>query len=179
MSVNSAFISLGSNIKPAHYLPAAIQELNQIGSVISVSRVWESKPVGDLDQDNFMNAAVLLKTSLTASDLKNSTLRTIEDKLDRRRDPNNKNAARTIDLDLALFNRDILELDDRSIPDPDILMRPFVALPLAELDPDYIHPVAKCTLSEIADSFNLEDWAMTEHSEIILEPQRFNLPSRQ
>ena len=109
------------------------------------------------------------KTELDALELKRVTLRAIENKLDRRRDPNNKNAARTIDLDLSLFNQEILLLGNRVIPDPDILQRPFVALPLSELDPEYIHPTENCPLQEIANRFNLDEWGMTEHAEINLE----------
>lgn len=172
MTSNSAYISLGSNIRPAHYLPAAVQALAGFGKVISVSHVWESNPVGDINQNNFLNAAVLLETEQQARELKNRTLKKIENLLDRRRDPSNKNAARTIDLDLSLFNHEVFQLENRAIPDPEILERPFVALPLSELDPEYIHPTEKCPLQEIAKRFNLNEWGMNLTSDIVLNAKQ-------
>ncbi|MBI4770850.1 MAG: 2-amino-4-hydroxy-6-hydroxymethyldihydropteridine diphosphokinase, partial [Chloroflexi bacterium] len=56
----------------------------------------------------------------------------------------------TIDIDLSLFNHEVLAVGRRRIPDPDLLTRAFVAAPLAELDPDYRHPLTGETLRAIA-----------------------------
>ena len=135
-----AFLALGSNIAPETNLPAAVERLADYGSVVRVSTVWESRPVGDTDQANFLNAAVLLETPLSAEELKRVAIAEIEQSLGRERDPQNKNAARTIDIDIALFNQDVLSVGENRIPDPEILTRPFLAMPLAELDPEYVYP---------------------------------------
>jgi 2-amino-4-hydroxy-6-hydroxymethyldihydropteridine diphosphokinase len=62
----------------------------------------------------------------------------------------NKYGPRTIDVDLVLFNREVLDLGRHHIPDPDILTRPFVAIPLAEIAPDYVHPETGQTLRTMA-----------------------------
>ena len=69
---------------------------------------------------------------------------------------NNKNAQRTIDLDMSLWNNDVLEFGDKpwTIPDPDISRWAYVAIPLADLAPDYNHPTENKTLSEIANSLD-------------------------
>jgi 7,8-dihydro-6-hydroxymethylpterin-pyrophosphokinase len=72
----------------------------------------------------------------------------------------NKNAPRPIDLDITLFNREIMELGSRHIPDPEIIERPFVAIPLAEIAPDYTHPELGQTLSEIARNFEVKSEEM-------------------
>lgn len=149
---NRAYLSLGSNIRPEHYLPACVDELAHYGRVLKVSRVWQSAPVGDVNQADFLNAAVLLETRLSAEELCRDAIPAVERSLDRVRDPHNRNAARTIDVDLSLFNRETLTIDHRRIPDPDLLARPFVAVPLAELDPGYAHPADGRTLREIAAS---------------------------
>jgi 2-amino-4-hydroxy-6-hydroxymethyldihydropteridine diphosphokinase len=106
-------------------------------------------PVGLTDQPNFLNAAVLLETPLPAQVLREQAIAEIETALGRVR-TENKNAPRTIDIDIMLFNRDVLQVGQRHIPDPEILERPFVAIPLAEIAPDYIHPETGQTLQQIA-----------------------------
>lgn len=150
---NDAYLVLGSNIEPEQNLPAAAGMLAEYGTVCRVSRVWESPPADRSDQANYLNAAVLLRTPLNPYEIRSRAIDAIEQRLGRRRDPSDRYAARTIDIDLALFNSEELEYDGRRIPDPDILTRAFVAVPLAELSPDYVHPVTGRTLAEIAATF--------------------------
>jgi 2-amino-4-hydroxy-6-hydroxymethyldihydropteridine diphosphokinase len=161
-----AYLALGSNIAAETNLPAAVERLADYGRVKRVSTVWESRPVGDTDQPNFLNAAVLLETSLSAEELKRVAIAEIERCLQRVRDPQNKNAARTIDIDIALFNQDVLSLGENRIPDPDILTRPFLAVPLAELDPEYVHPTDGQTLHAIAEGF--EDGSLIARADVQL-----------
>jgi 2-amino-4-hydroxy-6-hydroxymethyldihydropteridine diphosphokinase len=150
---NRAYLSLGSNIGAERNLPAAVRELANFGNVLAVSRAWESPPLGSNSPvaKNFLNAAVLLQTQLSAQAVCDEVVTAIEQRLGRVRDPRDKNAPRTIDVDLSLFNDEILTIGHRTIPDPEILARAFVAIPLAEVDPDYLHPVARRRLKEIAD----------------------------
>ncbi len=155
---NRAYVSLGSNIRPELGLPAAARMLAMYGRVLAVSQVWESAPFGnapsghDRRSPNFLNAAVLIETLLSANGFCSDAAPTIEARLGRVRDPRDKNAPRTIDVDLSLWNHETLTVGHRTIPDPDILTRVFVAVPLAELDPDYVHPTANKTLGEIAEA---------------------------
>lgn len=165
---NRLFLSLGSNIDPEINLPAAVRELQTYGQIVRVSRVWETAPVGFADQLNFLNAALLLETSLSATEFQNQAITRVESALKRVRDPQNKNGPRTIDIDIALFNQDVLQLEHRRIPDPDILSRPFIAVPLAELDPEYRHPVDGRTLAGIADGFRPDPTGMQLRSDVNL-----------
>lgn len=149
--MNTVFLSLGSNIDPDIYLPAGVNRLAALGEVVAVSSIYETLAVGDPTQPNFLNAAVILLTPLSA-DLLKQQLRAIELSLGRQRSAD-LNAARTIDLDIAFFNHDILLVGKRHIPDPDILAQPYLAQPLAELAPDFIHPETGQTLSAIAAPF--------------------------
>lgn len=128
----------------------AVRELAGLGTIHAVSRVYESLPADGSDQPNYLNAAVLLETDLSAEELCRTELPAIEAKLGRVRDSQDRNAARTIDLDLALYDASVLQVDHRWIPDPDILVRPFLAVPLAELDGTYCHPQTGSTLEDIA-----------------------------
>ncbi|MFQ5613997.1 MAG: 2-amino-4-hydroxy-6-hydroxymethyldihydropteridine diphosphokinase, partial [Anaerolineae bacterium] len=136
---NMAYLSLGSNIEPEDNLKRAIRLLANLTHLVAVSSVWETRPVGRSGQPNFLNAAAIIETELTAKRLKRSVLSLIERSLGRVRQAD-KYAPRPIDIDIILFNRQILELGSRHIPDPELLQRSFVAVPLAEIAPDYRHP---------------------------------------
>jgi 2-amino-4-hydroxy-6-hydroxymethyldihydropteridine diphosphokinase len=150
---NLAYLSLGSNIDPERNLPAAVDLLGEYGRVRAVSNVWQSKPVGFTDQPDFLNAAVILETALSPRSLRRQAIAAIERRLERVR-TRNKNAPRTIDIDIMLFNDEITQVNSRRIPDPEVLERPFVAIPLAEIAPDYIHPETGQRLCEIAARFD-------------------------
>ncbi len=149
---NRAYLSLGSNIEPERNLPEAVRRLASFGCVVRASSVWQSPPLGFIEQADFLNGAVLLETGLDAERLKLQAIAGIETALGRVRS-SNKNAPRTIDIDIELFNRDIFSVGRRQIPDPELLQRPFVAIPLAEIAPDYVHPLTGETLARIAARF--------------------------
>ncbi len=151
-SPNLALISLGSNIHAIQNLQAAVRELQNGENVQRVSRVWESPPAGFHDQPNFLNAAVLLETPFSAAELKQNLLRRIELHLHRQRDPDNINGPRTIDLDLSIF----ITPEKAEVFEADIRTRAFVAMPLAELAPDFVLPETGRTLAEIAAGFDLQ-----------------------
>ena len=169
-SVNRAYLVLGSNINPEENLPAATRALETYGQIIAVSSVWETPPIDGSAQPNYLNAAVLLETRHSAEELCRDVTATIEQSLNRIRDPHNKHAPRTIDIDLALFNREILQIDRRRIPDADLVVRPFMSIPLAEVDPEYVHPESDRTLLEISQTMKLpENWMRIRH-DVALRP---------
>lgn len=150
---NTAYLSLGSNIEPETNLVAAVAMLAGLTRLRAVSSVWETLPLGLASQPNFLNAAAIIETELVAEALKAQVLSPIEQKLGRVRQAD-KNAPRPIDIDIMLFNRQFLKLGNRYIPDPEILERSFVAIPLAEIAPDYVHPETGQSLVEIAATFD-------------------------
>lgn len=164
---NRAYLSLGSNIEPERYLPAAVQRLARFGQIRGVSHVWQTRPVGFADQPEFLNAAVLLETPLSAAALRQQVVARIEQDLGRVR-TGNKNAPRTIDIDIMLFNHDVLRVGSRRIPDPEVLERPFVAIPLAQIAPDYVHPDTGQRLREIAMKFDPADAGMRRRDDVVL-----------
>ncbi|MBI5960793.1 MAG: 2-amino-4-hydroxy-6-hydroxymethyldihydropteridine diphosphokinase [Chloroflexi bacterium] len=155
------FITLGSNIAPEQNLPRAVKMIQQNYHLrlCNVSRVYASAPInsrGEVapDQPEFLNAAVLVQSDgyFSALKLKFHTLRFIEFCLGRQRGPD-KFAPRPIDLDIALYGDQVIETPHLVIPDPDLLRRAHVALPLADLMPDFKHPVTGQTLAQIAAPF--------------------------
>lgn len=159
-------LTLGANIDPARNLRRAVAMLRQNHHlvVIAASPVYASAPVnaaGDIatDQDAFLNAALHITTDYyTPYTLKYVVLRFIEHCLGRVRTAD-KFAPRPIDLDIALYGDRVLALPDAQItlPDPDILTRAHVALPLADLAPEWVHPVTGQTLAAIAEPLRSAD----------------------
>ena len=148
--LNRVYLSLGSNIEPEANLPKAVELLAKSGTVRAVSKVYESTADGAANQKNYLNAAVLFETEAEATDLKRWTLAGIERTLKREKDKQNRFAPRTIDIDISLYNQEFVELGRREIPDPAVLTKPYVAAPLADLDPTYRHPLTGEKLSAIA-----------------------------
>ena len=164
---NMAYLSLGSNIEPDLNLPEAVSQLARFGRVKAASSVWQTAPVGFSEQPDFLNAAVLLETELSAKTLRQQAITQIENSLGRVR-TENKNGPRPIDIDIMLFNHDVLSIGHRRIPDPELLERSFVAIPMAEIAPDYVHPEEKVTVKEIALQFNTASWSITRRDNIEL-----------
>ena len=151
-------IAIGSNIEPERNLPRAVTALEQQPQIKlrAVSPVYESLPVGtSVDQPPFFNAAAFIETDLSPVTLKEALL-AIEGSLGRVRTAD-RYAPRTIDLDIALYGQQIFELNGRHIPDPDVTKFAHVALPLADLAPDWVHPELGLTLAEIAKGLHFSD----------------------
>ena len=151
---NRVVIALGSNIEKEQNLPRAIELLREMCDVTAVSPIYETEPVGLLNQPNFWNTAVLIQTDLSASQIKQQIIGSIETKLKRVRQAD-KNAPRTIDADIVLFNDAVFEYDggdgrSRPIPDPDLAKFPHVAVPVADLLPDFPHPQTGELLGDLA-----------------------------
>lgn len=147
--MHRAWVLLGSNIDKETNLPAAVAWLRQRAQVVAVSQVYETTPVGLREQPDFFNAAVLIETGLSAQGVMDNLLRPLEAQLGRVRSAD-KNAPRTIDADLILYDQAIFDLGQRHIPDPDLLQYPHVAVPIAELTPDGLHPETHESLGAIA-----------------------------
>jgi len=113
--------------------------------------------VAERRMPRFLNAALEITSHLEPGELKYGVLRTVESRLGRERS-GDRNAPRTIDLDLALFGDRIISNREAALelPDPDILRHAHVILPLADLSPYRRHPETGRTLAEIASGFGAD-----------------------
>jgi 2-amino-4-hydroxy-6-hydroxymethyldihydropteridine diphosphokinase len=148
--MNTYYLILGSNIDKEINLPRAVQLLTQFCDVQAVSQVYETAPVGTLEQEAFFNAAACVRSSLEPLAFKQQIGAAIEHALLRRRSAD-RNAPRTIDIDIVLCNDRVLDYDGRHIPDPDLRRFPHVALPIAELAPEMAHPETGEALQALAN----------------------------
>jgi 2-amino-4-hydroxy-6-hydroxymethyldihydropteridine diphosphokinase len=135
------FLSLGSNINPESHLPACIEALKKKFPVCGVSSLYETDPVGNAGDSKFWNAVVEIESALGLEAL-TGELREIETALGRRRDPSNKFAPRTIDIDI--------------LPQPGYQDQGFIIVPLTEIAPDEKDPVTGKTYFELSEKFSEE-----------------------
>ena len=152
---NVVYVSLGSNIAPEENVVSAVSLLRRYTTVLAFSPLYRTAPQGYHEQEPFLNLAVKLHTRRSPAQFKCEVIDRIEKELQRVRDPLNKNAPRTIDLDISLWNDEVIAYGNKpwKIPDGDITRFAHVAIPLAALAPDLLHPTEGKTLREIAAGF--------------------------
>jgi 2-amino-4-hydroxy-6-hydroxymethyldihydropteridine diphosphokinase len=142
-AAHTVYVSLGSNITPRQNLPRAIELLRAHSPIQACSTVWETPPVGT-GGPKFHNADVCLTSPLGVDELKFQVLRAIETRLGRVRSTD-KYAARPIDLDILIY--------DGQLIDPEIWEQPHLAIPLAEIYPDYQNTHTGETIAAAARTF--------------------------
>ena len=145
-------IALGSNLGDRERnLRDAVNHLATSISNLRVSSFHETAPVGVGEQPTFLNAAAVGETSLTAGDLLDELLG-IERRLGRERPF--PGAARTLDLDLILYDAEISDSPSLTVPHPRFRDRAFVLAPLAEIAADWIDPVTGLTVRQLLEQLS-------------------------
>lgn len=139
-SWHTAFIALGSNMgdKKQNILNA-VEAVDGSYScrVVKVSGFYETKPVGYVNQDDFLNGAMEIKTLLTPEELMDKLM---EIEADLKRERVIKWGPRTIDLDIVFYDRLISYEEKVILPHPRMHERSFVLKPMCDIAPYYIHP---------------------------------------
>ncbi|WP_175612690.1 2-amino-4-hydroxy-6-hydroxymethyldihydropteridine diphosphokinase [Fusobacterium mortiferum] len=144
------YLSLGSNIgNKRKNLLEAIRKIGELENteVVKSSTILETEPFGYLEQDNFLNTCLEVKTLMTAQEFLKEILQ-IE--LDMGRVREIKWGPRIIDIDILFYDKEIIEEDNLAVPHPWICEREFVLDPLSEIAPNYIHPLEKKTITMLA-----------------------------
>lgn len=147
---NEAYIALGSNQGDRElYLLRAIAETGRLQGcrVTAISPFYETSPVGNLQQPNFYNAVIKVETTLEPLQLLDSLLRIETEKFGRVR--TTRWGARTMDLDLLLFDDLLLNSERLTLPHPRLHERRFVLQPLNDIAPAVMHPLLGKTVSEL------------------------------
>lgn len=144
------YLSLGSNMgKKRENLLEAIKRIGELKdtTVTKKSTILETEPFGYVEQDNFLNACLEVKTLMTPQEFLSSILK-IELEMGRVREI--KWGPRIIDIDILFYDNEVIGEDNLAVPHPWICEREFVLDPLAEIAPNYIHPLERKSISMLA-----------------------------
>ena len=145
-----AYLSLGSNVgNRMANLRRAIACLKDLGEVKATSSFYETEPVEFTEQEWFINCVVKLETKRPPRELMAAIL-AIEQKMGRHR--NLPKGPRNIDLDIVLYEKQVIDEPGLRIPHPAMQERRFVLAPLVEIAPDAIHPVFMRPASDLLAS---------------------------
>ncbi len=151
-----AYIGLGSNLKnPKSQIEKALSALNMAHGVVvnEISSFYESEPLLEMPGPNYINAVCNIETSLSAVDLLD-VCQGIEDNQKRVREV--KWGSRTIDLDILLYEQQVISSERLSIPHPEITNRAFVLVPLYEIDKEIKVPLLG-PVRKLIDSIDTHD----------------------
>jgi len=149
--LNKVSLLLGSNIEPrCKYLEEAEYKLiASVGDVNQRSEIYESESFGFNADQTFLNRVLFLSSDLTAKKVLNK-IHIIEQELGRIRLEEGY-SSRTIDIDILYFNNEVIDTDTLMIPHPRMHERMFTLVPLAEIAPDFIHPIFHINSKELLD----------------------------
>lgn len=139
-----AYLGLGTNIgnKRRNMITAAALLAERVGDVLALSGFYETEPWGFESENFFLNAAVKLKTSFSPLELLQITQQ-IEKELGRAEKSNGVYHDRIIDIDILLYDDEVLQTPELTLPHPLMHERKFVMDPLSEIAPFVVHPVLK------------------------------------
>lgn len=150
-SRHNVYLSFGSNMGDREeYIKKGIKALNQIRGceVKRVSSLIETEPYGGVEQEKFLNGCLELETLLTPQELL-ERLHEIEAEAGRKREV--RWGPRTLDMDILFYDKEEVDTEELIIPHVDMENRFFVLKPLAELIPNFRHPILKKTVMQLLE----------------------------
>ncbi len=144
---HTVYLALGSNIgnRQAH-LVAALASLREVIDLQTISSIYETEPVGYIEQPVFLNMVCSGETQLSAQELL-KYIKALE--ISSGRQPTFRNGPRTIDIDILLYDHLTIEQENLVIPHPRMTTRAFVLVPLAEIAPDILEPCSGKTIRDL------------------------------
>ncbi len=144
------YLSLGTNLGDKDQnLNKAIALLSaQVGDVLKQSAFYASEPWGFESENEFLNAVILVDTTLSPVEFLKKT-QEIETGLGRKTKSSAGYTDRLIDIDILFYDDLIIDEPELKIPHPLIAERDFVLIPLCEIAPDFLHPVLRKRISEL------------------------------
>jgi 2-amino-4-hydroxy-6-hydroxymethyldihydropteridine diphosphokinase len=152
------YVAAGSNVDPLPHLEHALEELARSFGSLLVSPWYRNHAVG-FAGDDFINLVLGFDTRLDVHDTQRR-LREVETLCGRPRDAP-KWAARSMDLDILLYADLQIDAPQLKLPRPDLLVRPYMLGPLADIAPDLMHPTAGRSIAQLWAQFDPAAHRMT------------------
>jgi len=152
--MSTAWLGLGSNVNAENNIRAGIKELKNKFENVSLSPVYSSTAVG-FDGDDFINLVARVETEMHPLELR-GYLRNLEDRYGRKRNVP-KFSDRILDIDILLYDDLVLRSPVLDMPRGEIMKFAHVLKPLADLEPDLIHPTELRSMADIWESSGLDD----------------------
>jgi 2-amino-4-hydroxy-6-hydroxymethyldihydropteridine diphosphokinase len=156
--MTGVYVAAGSNVDARRNIRLALATLRRTFPGLRVSRVYQNAAVG-FAGDDFINLVVGFETDLSLMDLV-SELRRIEALCGRARDAP-KWAPRSMDLDILLYGDLVAVTPEATLPRPDLLRRPYMLGPLADIAPSVQHPLARRSIGDLWQDFDRDAHSMT------------------
>ena len=156
--MTGVYVAAGSNVDALRNIRLALVELRRTFPGLRVSRVYQNAAVG-FAGDDFINLVVGFETDLSLLDLV-SELRRIEALCGRARDAP-KWAPRSMDLDILLYGDLVAVTPEATLPRPDLLRRPYMLGPLADIAASVQHPLVGRSIGDLWKDFDRDAHAMT------------------
>ena len=147
------YLGLGSNQHPEENLRLAVRELSERFRLRQLSPVYRNKPVG-FDGEDFLNAVAKVETGMPAEAVCGE-LEHIHQLAGRQRGSDSF-VSRTLDIDLLLYGRDVIDKAPVRVPRNDVLQFSFVLRPLTDIAPGLVHPVTGRTMAEHWAAFDAD-----------------------
>ena len=142
-------LSIGTNIGDRERnIENAVKALGEIGKVTAISPIYTSEPWGFESENGFYNIALILESDLSPLDLLRKTQR-IEKELGRTAKTTTEYADRVIDIDIIAYGQTIIETPELTIPHKLMHLRNFVLYPLADITPNWVHPILQLSVQEL------------------------------
>lgn len=151
-TTHTVYLALGSNLGDRHrYLRGALQYLRERVDLATISSIYETEPVGYLEQPLFLNLVCSGKTQLSPQELLKFA-KEIEVTIGRQ--PSLRNGPRSIDIDILIYDDLHLAQADLIIPHPRMTERAFVLVPLAEIAPRLLDPISGQTMQALLEKIS-------------------------
>jgi len=150
--VHEVYLSMGSNIgNRMDYLRFGIKELKRELKLVAISSIYETEPWGYSDETPYLNLVAQFKTQLNVQELIHfsQNLEKTAGRILKKQSLKSDYQARTLDIDVLFYDRQIVRETNVEIPHPRLHLRNFVLIPFAEINGSFVHPVFNKTIDEL------------------------------
>jgi 2-amino-4-hydroxy-6-hydroxymethyldihydropteridine diphosphokinase len=150
--MHQVFLSIGGNLgnKRANFDKVYTHIQNELGCIVLRSSVYETAPWGFDSEDPFWNQILVIETHLNPSEIIERIAKI--DAVFGRKRISEGYSSREMDVDILYYDSEIINAENLTIPHPMLYKRLFVLVPLAEIAPDFVHPVLKLTSIEMLNN---------------------------